>query len=440
MTNNNTLTRRRILKGSATAATIGLAGCVGSGGNSSGNNSPNSIDYWNIHSGDGYEKPINQIVNKINRQKDIKATVRFINNDSLAEELSSAIASDTLPAVAFLALQSIYRLGSDGSLSTNTATSVIKSIGEDDFREGILKFMTTPKSGYYAVPTDAWIQGIWYRKSAFEQQGLKPPKTWDAVRKAANTFSSQDGIKAGLAFGTKKDIYARQCFTAIARSNGGLVLDKNNTVVFDEKSMIEALQYIKDISEYVPGAITASDALNLYESKQCHMFFYSSYLLPNLVEDMGKSMVKDTTLAPSLQNTRKSTYGQVLGHSIFSGSQTEREASKTLIKSIMSGESYVKWCHMFPGGTLPVLKSTANSKAYLNNKTISNWGKTIEKMSNSLSSMERFDIVNGNYLPKFADIGSQLLVAEAVNRVTVQGDNPRKVAKEQAKKMRSITS
>ncbi|MFB6250837.1 MAG: ABC transporter substrate-binding protein [Halobellus sp.] len=442
------LTRRRLLQVGGAVSAAGLAGCSGdiggggSGGNGSGNGggSASEIDYWNIHNGDDFRQPINGIVSSFEEESGATVNTRYIDNDSIAEQISSAVASDTLPNVGLLAIQTIQRLGADGTLSPDSTTAVIEEIGEDDFRDGPLQFMNSGDGGYYGVPADAWVQGIWYRQSAFEEAGLDAPVTWDAILEAAETFHDPDNDTFGIGFGTQVDAYARQCFTQFARSNGARVLDADANVVFDSDAMIETLEFYQQLGQYTPGSVTFDDTRNLYANEQEHMFLYSSYLLPTLLDEQGEEMVADTGLAPATENTRRSTYGQVLGHTIFDADDAGLSASKDLINHIMTGDQYVDWVHTNPGGTMPVRQSTAESEDYRSNEVISAWGETIGQISSALGNMERFDVVDGTLLPEFGQISSQSLVSEAVNRVVINGDDPETVATEQAEEMRNVLS
>ncbi|QIO21374.1 ABC transporter substrate-binding protein [Haloarcula sp. JP-L23] len=445
-TQRRSLSRRRLLELGSIAAATGLAGCGGGDGNDGGDGgdgdgggqeTASKIGYWNIHNGDDFREPINTIVSNFQESAGMTVNTRYVDNDDISEQLSSAVASDTLPNVGLLAIQTIQRLGADGTLSSESTTSVVDEVGEDDFRDGPLQFMGDGEGGYYGVPADAWVQGIWYRKSAFEEAGLEPPVTWDAILTAAETFHDPDNDTYGIGFGTQVDAYARQCFTQFARSNGAKVLDEDANVVFDSQEMVETLEYYQQLGQYTPGSVTFNDTRSLYGNQQEHMFLYSSYLLPDLLADEGEEMVADTGLAPATEKQRRSTYGQVLGHCIFDDSDAKLASSRNLVNHIMTGDSYVKWVHTQPGGTMPVLKSTSESEAYRDNETLSAWSDTINQISSALGNMDRFDVVNGTLVPEFGQISSQSLVAEAVNRVCIKGDDPQTVATEQAEKMRS---
>jgi multiple sugar transport system substrate-binding protein len=89
---------------------------------------------------------------------------------------------------------------------------------------------------------------------------------------------------------------------------------------------------------------------------------------------------------------------------------------------------------------MPVLRSTAQQDAYLDNEILSAWSDTIGQISEALGNMDRFDVVEGRLLPEFGQITSNSLVAEAVNRVVINEDDPDTVAKEQAEAMRNALS
>lgn len=435
--------RRSILAGGVALAG-GLAGCLGGGGDDGGGGDGNgdgeasSIKYWNIHNSDERRSAIEPTLNSFTEETGIEVDANFIDNDDIGAQLSSAIASDTLPDTALLAVQDIQRLGNDGALSSENATAVVEELGEDDFRDATLNFVSDPDGGYYAVPSTSWVQGIWYRKSAFEEHDLDDPLTWDAILEAAETFHDPDNDVHGIGIGTQKDAYARQCFTQFSRSNGGLVLNADGDVVFDEQESIEALSFVQDLSEYVPGAITFDDTRQLYENEQIHMTMWSTNILRHILNNVGQDMAEDTAFASYTENTRQSTYGQVLAHPIFDSAAPKRDAAEQLVEHVTSGDAYISWAHSAPGGMVPARESITETDEYLDNEILSAWSDTISQFTEAMDTMERFDLVDGTQLPQFGELASANLVSTAVNRVAVQGDDPETVATEQAEEMRDM--
>jgi multiple sugar transport system substrate-binding protein len=427
----STLTRRDVLEsGAAAAALAGLPGLAGA--------QADSVRYWNIHNSNERRQAIQQTIQSFQESGSIQVEANFIDNDEIEQQISSAIAANRLPDVALLAVQTVQRLGSDGALSTESATQVVQDLGEDDFRDATLQFMSDPEGGYFGVPSTSWVQGIWYRKSAFEEQGLDEPLTWDAILEAAETFHDPDNDQYGIGFGNRKTAYARQCFTQFARANGALVLNADKEVVFDAPEMVESLQYVQDLGQYTPGAVSFDDTRQLYENEQIHMTMWSTNILRHILNNASEEMAQDTGFGPYTENTRKTTYGQVLGHTIFDKEQPNRRAAQRLVNHMTSGDAYIAWAHSAPGGMIPARTSVTETDAYRDNEILSAWSDTISQFTDAMDNMERFDLVEGTLIPEYGNIISQNLVSEAVNRVVIQSHDPQTVANEQAQRMREV--
>jgi multiple sugar transport system substrate-binding protein len=424
---------RRTVLGGAAALAGGLAGCMGGGSSGGGGN---SIEYWSIHNSEDRRSVIEPTIESFEEDAGVDVETNFVDNNDIGTQLQSAISSDSLPDAALLAVQDIQRLGNDGAVSTESATAVVEELGEDDFRDATLNFVSNPDGGYYAVPSTSWVQGVWYRQSAFEEEGLDDPLTWDAILEAAEAFHDPDNGTYGIGFGTQQDAYARQCFTQMARANGGLVVNADGEVVFDEPEIVETLEYVQDLSQYTPGAITFDDTRQLYENEEIHMTLWSTNILRHILNNVGEEMAQDTGFASYMENSRQSTYGQVLGHPIFNSSDAKRESAEGLVEHVTSGEAYISWAHAAPGGMVPARQSVTETQEYQNNEILSAWGDTISQFTSAMDNMERFDLVDGTQVPEFGDIASAALVEGAVNRVAVQGDDPETVAQEQAEAMR----
>lgn len=426
-----TLKRRDVLKsGAAAAALAGLPGLAGA--------QADSIRYWNIHHSSERRQAIEQTVQSFQESEGIQVDANYIDNDDIEQQLSSAIAANRLPDAALLAVQNVQRLGSDGALSTESATQVVEELGEDDFRDATLQFLSDPEGGYYGVPSTSWVQGIWYRKSAFEEEGLDEPLTWDAILEAAETFHDPDNDQYGIGFGNRQTAYARQCFTQFSRANGALVLNADREVVFDQPEMVESLEYVQELGQYTPGAVSFDDTRQLYENEQIHMTMWSTNILRHILNNASEEMAQDTGFGSYTENTRRTTYGQVLGHTIFDKDQAKREASQRLVEHMTSGDAYITWAHSAPGGMIPARTSVTETDQYRDNEILSAWSDTISQFTDAMDNMERFDLVEGTLIPEYGNITSQNLVAEAVNRVVIQGDDPQTVADEQAQRMREV--
>lgn len=461
MTDSNNTDRRRrtVLKTLGGGTMALLAGCTGGGGGSAetegsseasttssgtagGSGSSGSADFtfWTTQVENDRKQVIGELVSSYESGHESAVQMNAVKENDLPSQISSARASSTLPAIGEWGLGAMQRLGSGGLLSKEGASNVIESIGEDKFYDGALALTQAPDGGHFAVPFHGWLQGFWYSKSKFEELGLDEPTTWDGLLAAAEALHKPDDNQFGIVVGTKQTAFARQCFTPFARSNGARVFNEQGDIVFDSDAMVEALDFYAQLAEYTPpGKDTWKTANNTYLNDQCHLIEYSTYLMGG-VTDKSQEMVEDTAFAPYIEKKRKSSFGQIVALNLLSSStDQERQAAESFAEYLLTGEQYVKWLHMAPGGMNTVLKPTAESDAYQDNELLKAWGDTVSQISAGFQNIERFGYVNGKAFPEFGKITNQFLVAQAVSRVT-SGEDPETVATEQAEKMRELLS
>lgn len=100
----------------------------------------------------------------------------------------------------------------------------------------------------YAVPCDAYAQGLAINKEIFSQLGLNPPDTWTELAEVAKRIKERTG-KPGFAMPSKVNS-GGWLFLNIAWSYGAVFLDKLDgrwTAMFDTPECVAALQYVKDL-------------------------------------------------------------------------------------------------------------------------------------------------------------------------------------------------
>ncbi|SFB06157.1 raffinose/stachyose/melibiose transport system substrate-binding protein [Cohnella sp. OV330] len=82
----------------------------------------------------------------------------------------------------------------------------------------LLKSMTGGK-GLYALPLEINIEGFWYNKTLFEQNGIEVPKTWDQLLQAAETLE-QAGVQPFAVAGSQKWTLTRLINGYVVRKYG----------------------------------------------------------------------------------------------------------------------------------------------------------------------------------------------------------------------------
>ncbi|WP_137290845.1 ABC transporter substrate-binding protein [Natronorubrum halophilum] len=426
--------RRTVLKGIGAAMLAGgLAGCMGGGGDD------DVTTYWTTQVEQDRQEVIKGLIESYESEGDGTIDMVSVEEGDLPTQISSATASGTLPAFGEWGLDPMQNLGSEDLLSTESAESVVDSIGRDDFYEGALSLATSGGGDLLAVPAHGWVQGFWYRQSAFDDAGLSAPTTWDAILEAAETLHDPDNDQYGIVVGSDETPFARQCFTPYARSNGARVLNGDGEIVFDSAEMVEALDFYGSLAEYSPpGAETFETANNTYLNEQCHMIMYSSYIMGDISSNTD-GMAGDTAFAPYIEKDRRSSFGQlVLFNVIDTASDENREVAEAYVEHVLTGDQYIDFLHMAPGGMNPVLQSVAESEAYRDNETLQEWGQeTLSNISGAFDNIERFGYIDGQMSPSFGEITSRNLVAQAVRRVS-EGEDAQTVADDVASQMRDV--
>jgi len=100
---------------------------------------------------------------------------------------------------------------------------------------------------WYAVPDFYICSPMLYRKDLFDQEGLKPPDTWEAARVAARTLKPK-GHPTGLAFSHCND--SNLFLRAFLFSHGGQEADREGrNILLDSKEMREGLKAMKALFE-----------------------------------------------------------------------------------------------------------------------------------------------------------------------------------------------
>lgn len=349
--------------------------------------------------------------------------------DSYDTKITALGGSGQLPAIMEMSMDQAKLNAKNQFIDFSAVKEVIDSRGESAFFDGILDVIKTEDgANYIGVPIGGWVQGIWYNKALFQEKGLPAPDTWDNILAAAKAFSDPAKKKYGIALPTANDDFAQQAFSQFALSNNANVVDENCKATFDTPEMIEALAFYKSLYKYtMPGSNDVTVVRDSFMNGAAPMAIYSTYMIPSLYEagnmsDFGFAIPKNKTSA---------AFGMVGLATIKANmSEAERAAAIKFLSYLLTDEVNIKWLHMSPGGQQPVLKSVAASPEYLDNPVIQSFADIADDISGAFNSLQAFGSVNGKNFLIMGDLTSTGVISNAVNRVTVKGEDPAKVAKE----------
>lgn len=223
-------------------------------------------------------------------------------------------------------------------------TEQLKKAGYiDEINPELLKMVSDDEGRVYAIPLNAYAQGLYINKKLFREAGLvdengkvKIPNTYDEVAEYSKIISEKTG-KAGLLLPTTNNCGGWH-FLNIAWSYGVEFAKQDEDgkwkACFDTKEAIEALQYVKDLKWKYNGigeqsVINQDDLYKYFGTNQAAMMF-ADPPCSKLVTQYG--MNKDDIYVARMPEGPKGRFSQMGGNLWVFGSQSTPEQIEAGIK------------------------------------------------------------------------------------------------------------
>jgi multiple sugar transport system substrate-binding protein len=442
------LTRRRLLQGSALAV-AGVAGCGGDGGNGNGDDDgtatfPEEMTFLHFETAEERRNAIDEIAEPWTEETGVSLNQRGVAEANLPARIGSDAAAGTLPATAELSSRALF--SARGVVSHEDATQVVESIGEEEYYDRVLEFVTDDEGNYLGVPLYVWTQMLGYDEPYREENDLPVPDTWEDFETFAEESHDPDNDQFGCLLASDQSQFTLQAFQPFALSNDAHVFDEDGNVVFDEEPMVEALSfYGRMCREYnPPGEMGAGDVGEIWNNRQVYLyttntvgFYFEAAFIDDVVEGFG--------VVPTIDGPEKeTTFGEVVSTTTFDVDAGARRASRSFQEHFHSTEGgadspYITFSHLRPGLFNPTREGILNGEAYLDNEVIDNWPDEWheEIIPNSIRNMERFGRRGDRVFPEIGDITGNFLITDAIRDV-IDGDDAGTVASETAEEMRDL--
>ncbi len=359
--------------------------------------------------------------------------LRIVAKDEadITADLQMAAAANSLPAIVRLGVERLPALAVDGLLDEGAASSVIRMIGIDDFRAGLLEMVTNLESNQqWAIPYDGWIQALWYRKDLFDAQGLAAPTTWEQINAACDTLAAVPDLQFGLTLPSDPtQNYAHQVFEQIAISNQAWPLTPGGEASFTTPEMVAALRFYVELQRCsAPAPQSVEQAAAQYLRGESVMLFYSTYIMDDLVEGMTgadgnlivpsvEDLAQRTNFASGLVGpTGSASYGQVVALALLTGADP---VAQDVAKFFLT-DGYVEIIAIAPLGKIPVRQSVADRWSELSPLFENYSPATLGHIVNGYDTLHRWvlriDYTN-TQRAVIGEIESRLLIPQAISRI-----------------------
>jgi multiple sugar transport system substrate-binding protein len=331
---------------------------------------------------------------------------------------------------------------------------VVQAIGEDNIWDQIKK---VGKFGdhYYGLVHAAGTSLLIYRKDLAKQKGLAPPKTWDdfvKIAKALTMDTNGDGKIDIYGLTIPGDnLFLNILMGELTKANGGILFDDQNRPHFTDKTMIETLNFLKDLTPYLPpgweGDGYRETFANMYGQKAAMMFQGygrgASLIEEYAPKDMANSDYFDVWVKPHGPSGNKPA-AQVDEEPwmLFKGCKYPDEA-KEFLKFFYKDENYIEYIQSVPIHFFPITKSLRKSKAYLETPMIQKWKGWLEVqeyyLANDLAKptlvIDWKDMTDKPYLMEILGSG---IIKDMIMEVTKEGVAPEEAAAKAQKRAEEL--
>ena len=351
---------------------LALALAAGCGGGGDGQGADTTITFWSAEDNADRIKATQAIVDRFQRETNIKVKLSPIPEDQLATQIHSASAAGALPDVmGALGLGLVHSLAADEITDPDAAADVVDSLGPETFSERALSLVDV-EGKPVGIPSDTWTQLLVYRKDLFDKAGLQPPDTFERIQAAASRLR-QPG-RAGIVAATKPgDGFTQQTFEYFALANGCQLTDEKGNVQLASPRCVETFQFYADLIKdgSVPGGQDAFTTRDAYLAGKAAMLVWSSFILDELAglqkdslptcsecrADLGFLAENSgfVTAISGLNSGRPTQFGEVTSFAIVKDGNTD--AAKRFVEFMMS-DGYVDWLALAPEGKIPTRAGT----------------------------------------------------------------------------------
>lgn len=323
---------------------------------------------------------------------------------------------------------------------------VIEAVGADCFIEGANEIYEIDDGVHAAAGIgNTAANMLWLRTDLMEKAGIeRAPATWDELRAACRKMQGRGIYGAPLP-------YARNSMTSLVivgfiHQAGGQVFTPDLDVAIDSNESIEALEFYKSMREFCPSGATGyswGESLTAFVSGATATGLYSGRVLINVMNQNPRIADHITCAAfPTIDsNTQPWTYND-FPCVFIPADAPDKELTRKFAAWLYRPDGYIRQVHATPGHVLPVLKSVANDPRYLDNPIIERYGPEVAAMSEAAAAGRNLGWESAEHRPN-TQAGAVIysgILAEMVQRVALNDEQPRKVLGETAKKIDQIMS
>lgn len=413
-----------------------LSACAGGGAPESTSEGANSgetgassseLVMWHMESVPQRVEAWNALAEDYNAtEPDMPVTIQVQEWDSVYQSIAAAGQAGAQPDILFAIPDFATYVRNLG-----LGQPVTETVNELDAEYGFIPAATASYSDggeVWAVPMYGMVQLLWYNKPILEEAGVDAPETWSELLAAAEMLTNAD--RAGIALPAGQNLASDQvAYSFMLTGGAGNWFDEDGSVDFERPEVVESINFYNQLLQYSPedsanyawgepqAALNSGAAAMAIEKGQ--------YLAPWTAEsgldseDLGCAPIPVKDNGGASGSIYYSNAGMVLAEDV-----DRQAASAEFMKWLMEPENYARFLSAEPGLFLPVTTDLAQGEAWRSSEILNTYSDCVDTMLTQSESGGLFGFVDGQYIPRIGDISGQNILAQAIQRVYVNGESP----------------
>lgn len=330
-----------------------LAGCSKKE-DSKGKEGKEKLVVWSApltdHDADAW-KPIFE---KFEKENNCEIEFQIVPWDNYAEKYATAISAGEGPDIGYMYAEMFPQFIEMGAVEDLTPYLEKSGTSDNYLYLDDAKMM----GGIYGLPIEAANPGVlYYNKDILEKLGEKPPKTWDDFKRIcekATKDTDGDGKidQWGLAQGWGSKVFGSlnwNWYPYLWQAGGDIYNDDLKSVKFNDKSGLEAANFLKELQAYVPEDSLSKDSNEMIESVFGPGKAAFTIMLSSAATSVFDESFPDLNwgFVTGLEDKKAATFGAVDHLSLMSSAKNKELAYK-LIQHMLSVESMTEFHKAIP--------------------------------------------------------------------------------------------
>jgi len=422
------LGRRSGVVALALATALGLAACgTGSDSDSGSGGKGKTLTLWHM------EQPPNRVeawqkliddYNATDPEYQVEQQVQDWNQ--IYSKIAGAVQSKTQPDILFTIPDFTTYVRPLGSV--RPVTELVEKL---DGEHGFLDAATAPyqeDDEYWAVPLYGMVQMLWYRMDLLEEAGVTTaPETWDQLLEAAKA-ATKDG-QSGIALPAGKNLATDQVIYSFMLTNGaGNFFDDAGEVDFNRPEVVDTFAFYRDLMQYSPkdsANYSWGEPQAAFNSGAAAMAIEKGQYLTPFEEESGRP-ASDLGCAfiPQPDGGQPGSIYYSNAAMVMSEDDDKAAAAEDFLSYLLEPERYGDFLNAEPGLFLPLTDDGMGAESWTSNEIIEKYRGCVDKMMEQSQSGGLFGFVDGQYIDKIGNISGQNILAQVIQKIIVDGDDP----------------